>query len=399
MIGQPKRIAIIYDWATSGVGGAERVLQLLHELYPEATLFTALKDSNVTWTQSWQVKTSFLQLIPFAYRWKMLLAPLMPLAFEQFDLSEYEVVISVTSAFAKGVRTTPQQLHVCYLLTPPRFVHTHVNEYRAAHPLLQLPLVSQLVQGLLTVSRTWDTVAAHRPDVMIPISSLVSRRAQSIYQRAMHVPLYPPVTLQPHQTPYSFSRLLPKPFELVVSRLVAYKRIDIALQAARALARNLLIVGQGPEWAKLKQLAGRTALVRQPQEPLSVFFARNQAPQAPRAYFLGHCDDAEISWLYQHAHTVLMPGVEDFGITALEAIRHGTPVVLAAQSGVAELLEDGVHAIYSREESIQSFTEALEKRDTLTTNAPTLQMRALQYDSEIFKKAFQTAVEAEWKEL
>lgn len=395
---QPK-IAIVYDWATTGQGGAERVLEVLHDAFPQADLYSAFADRPLpAWRHTWPVHTTFLQKFVALRAVKELLAPFFPLAFESLDLRAYDVVLSVTSAFAKGVGTSPTQLHICYLLTPPRFLYSHEIEYRERSLLARLPFFGQVYQMFIEYVRRWDQVASSRPDVIIPISRLVAARAQTTYGRSVSKPIYPPVSLRPHQAPAAIQQLMPQPYLLVVSRLVAYKRIDLAIQACIAINRTLVVVGTGPQVHQLQRLAGPWAAVRAKHESLAVFLNRNQHPTPGSILFLGSCTDEETSWLYGSAQALVMPGIEDFGITGLEAAQHGVPVILPPESGVAELLDQGVHAIYSKGQTTVALIDAIARLDAASFAAPTLQKCAQQYDTEIFAEAFRTAVIDLWKE-
>jgi len=366
------RVALVYDRVNSW-GGAERVLLALQELYPSAPLYTSVYDAQAAeWAQNFQVKTSFLQRYSWLrsrHRW---LGWLMPLAFETLDLSEYDIVISVTSEAAKAVITTPEQLHICYLLTPTRYLWSHEAEYRQTLPGFLQPLAS-LFQQLF---QRWDRMAANRPDAIIPISHLVEQRATKYYCRLIEDPIYPGYKpLSQAEVPET---LPPSDFIFSWGRHVAYKRFDLVIEAAQRLQLPLVITGFGPETERLKQQA-----------------ANSTAPHLVQ--FVGRISDAQLAWYLQNASCAVFPQLEDFGIAPLEAVSQGCPVILHEKSGVAELLENTLDGITIPGSSVTELEVALQKIQAQTWNRLDIQSRARQYADKSFQENWAKKVQLLWK--
>ncbi|MBA2669277.1 MAG: glycosyltransferase, partial [Gemmatimonadetes bacterium] len=236
------KVAITADWLNS-FGGAERVLVQLHQMFPDAPIYTSVYDPTglPDFMQGWDVRPSFLQRVPFAKRHHQWFLPLMPMAFEQFDLSEYDLVITTNSACAKGVITRPDAVNLCYCYTPCRYLWDLYHEYTRGHR----------ARGLIAPTahwlRVWDRLAADRVDHFVGISKEVAGRIRKHYRRDAEI-IYPPVDVD------SFvpNGREPEDFYLVVSRLVPYKRVDLAIEACNRLDRRLVIVGDGPERRRLE---------------------------------------------------------------------------------------------------------------------------------------------------
>ncbi len=397
MSNQP-RVCLVYDRVNTAYGGAEHVLQLLHELYPSAPLYTSVYDPTRTpWADDMDVRPSMLQRIPGARSHHELLAPLMPLAFESHDLSAFDIVISITSAEAKGVITLPRQLHCCYLLTPPRYLYSHRTHYEASSRLLQTPMLSAIGSAFLDYLTWWDQGAATRPDVIIPISDIVRSRAQTAYGRPTAPVLYPPAPVRdtPMDTDAAlaalFSDEVPEDYLLCIGRQVSYKRYDLAIRAAAALQRHLVLVGDGAVHAQLRKLA-----------------ARLNAPVT----FLDHVSETEVATLLHQASMLLMPGEEDFGLIGLEALGQGTPVVTNVHSGVAECIEDTVHGIHidiprsgvattarttTTAAATQLLLEGIARAGTIDWNPSLLHDHMTKYDDTSFKARFATTIDTAWQ--
>jgi len=319
------KVALVYDRVNKW-GGAERVLLALHEIFKDAPLYTSVYlKKSARWAKLFSVKTSFLEKIPFAKSSHEYFATLMPIAFEQFSFDEYDVVISVTSESAKGIITKPDTVHICYCLTPTRYLWSGYDEY-FHNPLLKLfsrPAVSYL--------RKWDSIASVRPDIMIAISKEVQRRIYTYYKRKADI-IYPPLPFDDDLKPLSIKK---GAYFLVVSRLVPYKRIDLAIKACNILSLPLVIVGVGSEKKKLEKIAGTT--IR----------------------FVGSLTDEELVEYYKGCKGLIFPGREDFGLTVLEAQRYGKPVIAFKRGGALETIRDGKTGLFFYPQTVKALTHAL----------------------------------------
>lgn len=376
------RIAIVYDRLNTTFGGAEQVLIALQQLYPQADFFTAVYDPRqATWAKNWRVQSSFLRYLPWANRLHRYLAWLTPLAFEALDLAAYQIVISVTSAEAKSVITRADQLHVCYLLSPPRYLYHYQQQYLEKHPLLRWPLIKQSAQVVLNYLRRYDQQAIYRPDLIVPIAEAVARRVKEYYQLDSAAPIYPPVDSKLLQSSPTTTNKNTASYYLVVSRLVPYKHVDWAIRACAAAKQRLIIVGEGPESRRLRQLAQQLA-------PQLIEFRPRQTPTA-------------LATLYQNCAAVLSPGIDDFGIVAMEANLFGKPIIINQLAGAAELITDGVHGLhldYQEQETEKSGVEklinALKRHASLDFDPQLLEKNARAYDTTVFLDKFAKMVAA-----
>lgn len=363
------KVAFVYDRVNTPYGGAENVLLALHHLFPQAPLYTSVYDAqSAPWAGVFSVRPSFLQHLPFARQHHRFFAWLMPLAFESFDLSDFEMVISITSAEAKGVITNPHQLHLCYLLTPTRYLYSHRDHYLQSLPKILRPFAKGWLQYLLW----WDQVAATRPDIIIPISRLVAERTQNYYHRIPEQVIYPPVeALQPPTVVSSLLTPAP-PYFMVISRLVSYKRIDLAIKACLQLNQKLVIIGEGPQQKELRKLVS-------PQQSELITFLGNQPAD-------------RVQQLLQTATGLLMPGQEDFGITALEAVSLGTPVIIHHQSGVAEVIPNGIGGVHLSTETVPKLINAIEHFQKISFDRAKIQLLAAPFSSQQFQDRFLSAI-------
>lgn len=303
----PSRIALVYDWVNKW-GGAERVLLALHDLFPAAPLYTSIfNPETAPWAKVFpQVIPTFLNRFPLAKTSHEIYPWLTPLAFESIDLIAYDAVISVTSADAKGIITKPSTFHLCYCLTPTRYLWSHRLDYqRQMNPvqrLISVPVFKYL--------KAWDQIAARRPDSFIVISNTVRQRLHDYYQVPSTV-VYPPVDILSLTSPSSIKAQYENYF-LYVGRLVHYKHPEQVIQVFNKLKRNLVIVGTGDYEKKLRQIAG------------------------PNIYFTGLVNQETLTALYHHARALVFFHEEDFGLVPLEAMACGTPVIALNRGGASE---------------------------------------------------------------
>jgi glycosyltransferase involved in cell wall biosynthesis len=348
------RIAIAFSWLNQ-YGGAERVLEVVHEMYPEAPIFTSIywPEALPAFYRSWDIRTSFLNRLPLAKKHHQLFLPLYPLAFEQFDFRDYDLVLSIPSAFAHGILTTPETRHVCYCLTPARFLwdyETYVQREglgRLARLVLPL-LISRL--------RLWDRQAADRVDDFLAVSRAVKARIAKYYRRDSEV-IYPPVNVQDFQP--SGER---GDYFLSAGRLIPYKRIDLVIKAFNELGLPLHIVGSGRDRAALQALA------------------------RPNIVFRGALNQAELRDEFAHCRAFVFPGEEDFGITPVEAQAAGSPVIAYAGGGALDTVLEDQTGLFFREKTPESLAKAVRKIGNMRFNSETIRRHALQFDSAVFKK-------------
>lgn len=309
-------IALIYDWIAF-MGGGERVLSNLIELYPEAPVYTILcnKSKIEEPIKSANVITSYLQKNGKEISNHRRLFPFMPTAIESFDLNAYDVVLSTSSCVAKGVITKPDCVHICYCLSPMRYAWEF--SYETANQMAgKNKLVNKFLKYFLTFIRMWDYDSAARVDYFVAISNHVAKRIKKHYHRDCAV-IYPPVRcdlFHPSE--------IDGDYYLCVSRLQEYKRIDLAIEACNRLKKRLVIIGTGPDEEKLKSMAG------------------------PTIEFLGRVSDEETKKYYAECKAFLFPGEEDFGITPLEAQASGRPVIAYGRGGALETVIEGKTGIF-----------------------------------------------------
>ena len=372
------RVALVYD-RVNKIGGAERVLLALHKLFPDAPLYTSVYDKEkAPWANVFKIKTSFLQNFPYATRHE-LYATLMPLAFENFNFDEFDLVISVTSESAKGIVTKPHTKHICYCLTPTRYLWSAYKDY------FTNPIFNFFAKPIVSYLKMWDKIAAQRPDKFIAISKEVQGRIRKYYGRESEV-VYPPVvidagdlnleagllklenrsSIHPQASNIngrtsSFKHQSSNYF-LIVSRLVPYKRVDLAVSAFDKLKLPLKIVGTGSEMGRLKSMAG------------------------PTIEFLGSLTDEELIKYYKGCRALIFPGIEDFGLTILEAQSFGKPVIAFRNGGALETIVDGKTGFFFNEQSAESLIQAIEQFDRLKLNPKDCMGQAEKFSFEKFEK-------------
>jgi glycosyltransferase involved in cell wall biosynthesis len=363
---RPERVAIVHDWLT-GMRGGEKVLEAICELYPQATLYSLVRvpGSVSERIERHEIRTSAVQWLPQAGRRYRHYLPLFPTAIELFDLDGYDLVISSSHCAAKSVVRTGRATHVCYCHSPMRYAWDQFGAYFG--PDQVGPLKSRLLKPVLASLARWDAATAGRVDRFVANSRYVAGRIGRYYNRRSTV-VYPPVNTafyRPNDSPAGDGG--DRGF-LVVSALVPYKRIDIAIEACRLAGVPLRIVGRGPEETALRRLAG------------------------PDVEFLGWRRDDEIRDLYGRAAAVLLPGVEDFGMVPVEAQACGTPVVALAAGGAVETVEDGVTGVLVHDDSAQAFADALTRLPALRLDPAIIRASALRYSRERFMTEFEAAV-------
>lgn len=362
------RVAIIHDYLTQ-FGGAERVLKIFMELFPAAPVYTLVHDPRVTAgvLDARRIRTSFLQRVPLARSRHRLFPLFMPLAVEQFDLSAYDLVLSASHSFGKGVITRPETLHVSYCFTPLRYAwddsHRYVREFGVP------ALLRALVPAALTYVRVWDVHAADRVDQFLAISNFVAERIAKYYGRTSTV-ISPPVDTARFLPGSSVSDRF-----LVVSRLLPYKRIDLAIEACNRLRVPLDIVGTGPEEERLRALAG------------------------PTIRFHGFLPDATVAHMYASCRAFLFPQEEDFGITVLEAAAAGRPVVAFRGGGALETVVEGVSGVFVEHQTVDSLAAGIEASLRQSWDTTAIRRHALRFDVSEFRRQFIDTLRILWREF
>ena len=363
-------IALIHDWLNQ-YGGAEDVLETLVSLYPDAPLYTALYDRErmpAHW-RDWDIRTGFIDRLPLARRKQQLYFPLYPFAFEQFALRGYDVVLSNKSGFCHGVITGPETMHVCYCLTPTRYVWRY-HQYAERENLGRATRL--LLAPSLTFLRQWDRLAADRVDHFIAISDEVRRRIAKVYRREATI-IYPPVDVGRFEPS---SRV--EDYYLFVGRLVPYRRLDVLIEAFNKMGRPLVIAGSGRDRERLEALAG------------------------PTVKFLGFVPDADLPDLLARCRAFVWPGEEDFGISPLQANAAGRPVIAYAAGGALETVVTGpadaaTGALFA-EQSVAAIIEAVESFDPLSVDPAVARRHAEQYDIAVFKRKIDDFVTQKYEE-
>ncbi len=357
------KVAIVHDWLNQ-IGGAEVVLEALMEMFPEAPVFT-----SIYWPQAmpaayrgWDIRTTWMDHLPNIHRHHQPYLLLYPLAFGGLELRDYDLVISNKSAFCLGVRTAAETCHVCYCLTPTRFVwdfetYVHREQVGRASRRLVRPFLGWLQQ--------WERSAADRVSAFVAISREVQGRIRRFYSRESAI-IYPPVDM---------ARFAPVSAEshddyfLIVSRLVPYKRIDLAVRAFTDLGLPLWIGGTGRDGASLKAIAG------------------------PNVRFLGRVPDEELDRLLARCRAFVFPGLEDFGITPVEAMAAGRPVIAYAGGGALDYVVEGITGTFFHEQTPESLADAVRRFDAAAYDPMAIRAHAEQFDIAVFRSRMRALIQ------
>ncbi|MBI2222067.1 MAG: glycosyltransferase [Acidobacteria bacterium] len=357
------QVALIHDWLT-GMRGGEYVLEALCGMFPEADVFTLLHDrGSVSPVIERRVRrTSVVQRLPAASRLYRHYLPVFPFAIEQFDLDGYDLIISSSHCAAKAVVRPGRATHVCYCHSPMRYAWDQFDAYFGEQRMGRVPM--RLLRRYMRRLSRWDADTSARVDRFVANSRHVAARIARYYGRAATV-VHPPVNTD-FFTP---DARLADNYLLVVSALVPYKRLDLAIAAADALQMPLKIVGRGPELSRLRRLA------------------------SPRIEFLGSLTNDDIRTLYRGAVALVMPGEEDFGMVPVEAQACGCPVVALARGGALETVQDGVTGVLVPDASVTAFAAGLRRVAAMDVDAGTLRAHALRFSTEHFVRGMTAAVQ------
>lgn len=363
------RVCIVHDYLTH-VGGGERVLEALAEAFPDAPIFTLVHDRETVSLNinPRRIRTSFLQRFPGAKRsHRYIPLAIMPFAVEQFDFSNFDVVISNTHGFAKGIVAGPNTMHVSYCLTPIRYAwdgsHRYVREFSSG------TIFQKFAPLAISYIRTWDYFASHRVHLYVTLSRYVAGRIKKYYNADSSV-VYPPVDVDRFAVGDG-----EKAYYLVVSRLVPYKRVDLAIRAANKMGIPLKIAGVGPEMNHLQAIAGSTV------------------------EFLGFVPDNDLPELYRNAQALLFPQEEDFGITPLEAAASGIPTIAYGAGGALETVVSNKTGVLFFKQTVESLCEAIVKSQSFAWDTQTIRHHALGFSKERFIRDMQNIVHEAWYEF
>ncbi len=360
------RVALVHDYLNQ-YGGGERVLDAFCQIFPKAPIYTLFYDKERTGYafKNRQVKTSFLQKIPLLKSHHRPFLMLMPLAIEQFDLSQYDLVLSDSASYAKGVITSPNTLHICYCHTPIRYAwddsHKYIEEF--GYP----GLVKKIIPFFMNYIRLWDEQAAQRVDNFIANSQFVAKRIKKYYHRDSEV-IQPPV-----KTNLFYVADHPDKYFLMVGRFLPYKRFDLAIEAFNQLGWPLKIVGDGPERKKLQKKA------------------------KGNIEFVGLVNDEKLRKYYTYCQAFIFPQEEDFGITAVEAMAAGRPVIAYQGGGALEIIQPGLTGLFFEEQTPEHLIKALERFKSADFNPWLIREKAMGFDEEKFKERIKKFIDEKYE--
>ncbi len=358
MLHRKLRVALVHDWLTD-FGGAERVLLAFHELFPDAPIFTTFfREENLPMFANADIRTSYLQKIPFARKHHRFFFPMMPAAVESWDFSDFDVVISDTSSgCAKGIVTKPDTLHISYCHNPNRALWDGAHEYFKLHEKNYNFIARSMIPRQLMKMRIWDRVAADRVDYFLANSEFVAKRIKKYYQRDAEV-IHPPVETKK----FTPSEKKPASYFLAIGRLIPYKRFDLAIQAANVLGVKLRIVGVGPAEKELRAMAG------------------------PTVQFFGKVPEEILQRMYRECKALIFPQVEDFGLTAVEVQASGRPVVAFRGGGALETVKQNQSGMFFAQQTVSSLADAMQRATRKRWVKKSIVKNAQRFDVDKFKK-------------
>ncbi len=366
------KLALVYD-RVNKFGGAERVLLALHEIWPQAPLYSAVYDpQKAAWARVFRVKPSFMQYLPLARSHHELFPWLTPLAFESLDFTGFDVVLSVTSAEAKGILTKPETLHICYCLTPTRYLWSGFSAYQDYPGWGQWSGLARVALSWLGPKlQEWDLIAASRPDFYLAISNQVAARIKKYYQRQVEAIIYPPVDLDKFKMKSEKLKVKHQDsYFLLVSRLVGYKRVDLVVRAFNKLGWPLVIVGDGWQKSELEKRARR-----------NIIFAG------------GDLTDEELVGYYQNCRAFVYAAEEDFGLAAVEAQAAGKPVIAFGQSGSAETVIAGKTGLFFARQEVNDLVRTLAAFVKMRFREAACRASAERFDKSNFQNNMRQSVE------
>lgn len=352
------RIAIVHDYFTQ-LGGAEKVAKELYRLLPESFLFATVAVPNCMppGLEGVPVETSWMQALPNIENYYRLYFFLYPFAVSSLDLSSYDLVVSSSSGYAKGVQTSMDAIHVCYCHTPMRWAWNYQSYVkRESFGFSQKAILPMFIRGL----RLWDEQASRQPDHFVANSRTVAERIRRVYQRSAEV-IHPPIEIE---------RFHPcgkqDDYYLVLSRLVSYKRIDLAVQACTQRRKKLLVIGEGPDRQNLEAIAG------------------------PSVHFLGRAPDEQVEYHVARCQALLFPGEEDFGMAPVEAAAAGRPTIAYRAGGAEETIVENVTGLFFNQQTSEDLGDAIEKFERQQWSPDTLRTHAESFGVPVFQDRFRS---------
>ena len=357
------KIALVHDYLVQ-YGGAERVLECFTEIWPYAPIYTLIYDEEKTHGifKNKRIYTSFLQNFPYSRKNHRIFPPLMPPAIEQFDLSQYDIVLSDSSSYAKGVITPPETLHICYCHTPMRYAWDDCQKYIEEFGFPGF--VKKFIPFLMNYIRVWDRMSADRPDEYIANSKFVAGRIRKYYRKNSTV-INPPIDIQKFRLDEKKEN-----YFLMVGRLMTYKRFDIVIEAFNRLKWPLKIIGgQGPDKKRLMKMA------------------------RSNIEFTGRLSDEDLAKTYARAKAFIFPQEEDFGIVAIEALASGKPIIAFRGGDIVEHVQEGQEGLFFDEQTPEALVEVLQKFNSENFDSQKIREKALPFNREIFKRKIKHHIE------
>lgn len=358
------KLAITHDWLTVP-GGAEKVIKRWYDMYPESLIHTTVFDKKRIGHifDEKRVVPSFMQKIPLSQKHYTKMLSFMPRAFEEFDMGAYDVVLSSSSSCAKGVLTGPDTVHIAYIHSPMRYAWDLYHDYyRSAGKVARF-----MMRRTMPQIRQWDVINSTRVDHFIANSNFIARRIRKYYRREADV-IFPPVDTE-FYTPGTEEG---EDYYLILSRFVPYKKIDMAIEACNRMKRRLIVIGGGSQEGELKEMAG------------------------PTIEFTGIIDDEKVREYYRNCRAFLFPGLEDFGITPVEAQACGRPVIAFGRGGALDTVLPGKTGILFQEQTTSSLISAIKEFEEVQWDSRIIRKHAESFSNERFDREIATYVSEKW---
>lgn len=363
-----KKTALVHYWLT-GMRGGEKVVESICGLFPDIDIYTLVYNGNKISEsiKKHKIFTSFIQKFPFSKKKYQNFLPFMPVAIEQFDLSDYDIVISSESGIAKGVLTKPETCHFCYCHTPMRYLWNMYFDYLKNEKVKFLR--RKIIEIFFNYLRIWDLATASRVDYFISNSNNVKKRILKYYRRDSEV-IYPPVDVE--NMVFNTKK---EDYYLVVSQLVSYKRVDLAVEAFNRLKKEIIIIGEGQEYKRLKKMADKNVK------------------------FVGWQDSEDLKQYYAGAKALIFPGEEDFGITPVEAQASGTPVIGFGKGGLLETVIEGETGLFFYKQDREDLISVVKKFESNTNMFDPYRVRenSLRFSGERFKKDLKKFIDEKYE--